>query len=116
MTIDNLGERNLRRWKTVLGLTYDSKPEAIQNLCQSVKELYARSEHVDIENSSVHLHTLNASSIDVLLLIYMDANSYDDELDIREQLIFEIMDLVAKEGLSFAFPSQSVYIESQPKP
>ena len=116
MTIDNLGERNLRRWKTVLGLTYDSKPEAIQNLCQSVKELYARSEHVDIENSSVHLHTLNSSSIDVLLLIYMDANSYDDELDIREQLIFEIMDLVAKEGLSFAFPSQSVYIESQPKP
>ena len=115
MTIDNLGERNLRRWKTVLGLTYDSKPEAIQNLCQSIKELYARSEHIDIENSSVHLHTLNASSIDILLLIYMDANSYDDELDIREQLIFEIMDLVAKEGLSFAFPSQSIYIESQPK-
>ena len=116
MTIDNLGERNLRRWKTVLGLTYDSKPETIQNLCRSIKELYARSEHVDIKNSSVHLHTLNASSIDVLLLIYMDANSYDDELDIREQLIFEIMDLVAKEGLSFAFPSQSIYIESQPKP
>ena len=42
----------------------------------------------------------------------MDANTYDDELDIREQLIFEIMDLVAKEGLSFAFPSQSIYIES----
>ena len=115
MTIDNLGERNLRRWKTVLGLTYESKPEAIQSLCQSIKELYARSEHVDVENSSVHLHTLNASSIDVLLLIYMDANSYDDELDIREQLIFEIMDLVEKEGLSFAFPSQSIYIESQPK-
>ena len=115
MTIDNLGERNLRRWKTVLGLTYDSKPEAIQNLCRAIKELYARSEHVDLENSSVHLHTLNASSIDVLLLIYMDANTYDDELDIREQLIFEIMDLVAKEGLSFAFPSQSIYIESQPK-
>lgn len=116
MTIDNLGERNLRRWKTILGLTYDSKPEAIQNLCRSIKELYARSEHVDVEHSSVHLHTLNASSIDILLLIYMDANSYDDELDIREQLVFEIMDLVAKEGLSFAFPSQSIYIESQPKP
>ena len=52
------------------------------------RNLYARSEHVDIENSSVHLHTLNASSIDVLLLIYMDANTYDDELDIREQLDF----------------------------
>ncbi|HAB90641.1 MAG TPA: hypothetical protein DCF84_08905 [Bacteroidetes bacterium] len=115
MTIDNLGERNLRRWKTVLGLTYDSKPEAIQSLCKSIKELYAHSEHIDIKNSSVHLHTLNASSIDVLLLIYMDANSYGDELDIREQLIFEIMGLVAKEGLSFAFPSQSIYIESQPK-
>ena len=116
MTIDNLGERNLRRWKTVLGLTYDSNPEAIRGLCQSIKELYSNSEHVDTKTSSVHLHTLNASSIDILLLIYIDVNTYDDELNVREQLIFDIMDLVAKEGLSFAFPSQSIYIESQPKP
>ena len=96
MTIDNLGERNLRRWKTVLGLTYDSNPEAIQGLCQSIKELYSNSEHVDTKTSSVHLHTLNASSIDILLLIYIDVNSYDEELTVREQLIFDIMDLVAQ--------------------
>ena len=116
MTIDNLGERNLRRWKTVLGLTYDSNPEAIQGLCQSIKELYSNSEHIDTKTSSVHLHTLNASSIDILLLIYIDVNSYDEELTVREQLIFDIMDLVAQKGLSFAFPSQSIYIESQPNP
>ena len=33
----------------------------------------------------------------------MDVNSYDDELDVREQLIFDIMDLVAKEGFSLPF-------------
>jgi MscS family membrane protein len=60
----------------------------------------------------VYLRYLSASSIDVFVRAYIDAATFKDELAYRQELIFTIMEKVKENGLSFAFPSQSLYIET----
>jgi len=70
--------------------------------------------HIQEENHLVYLRNLSASSIDVFVRAYIDASTFRDELAFRQELLFIIIEKVKANNLSFAFPSQSLYIESIP--
>lgn len=63
----------------------------------------------------VVLDALNDSSIDILVYCFSKAISYGEYLLAKEEILLEIMSIVESQGLSFAFPSQSVYIEQIPQ-
>ena len=51
-----------------------------------------------------------------MVRFYTLTGAYADAVESRARVNFAIMDIVSEMGLSFAFPSQSVYIESLPEP
>ena len=53
---------------------------------------------------------LGASSLDVEVNAYVLTASVDEFLEIRESLLLRFMEVVAKAGTGFAFPSQTVYM------
>ena len=55
-----------------------------------------------------------ASSLDILVYYHLVVADWHDELRARSQNILEFMRLAESIGVSFAFPSQSVYVESTP--
>lgn len=63
----------------------------------------------------VVLNELSDSSIDILVYCFSKAISYGEFLLTKEEILLEIMHIVESMGLSFAFPSQSVYIEQVPQ-
>lgn len=63
----------------------------------------------------VVLNELSDSSIDILVYCFSKAISYGEFLLTKEEILLEIMRIVESMGLSFAFPSQSVYIEQMPQ-
>ena len=40
-------------------------------------------------------------------------DSWEDWLSVKERLAIEIKKIVEKNGVSFAFPSQSIYVEKK---
>ncbi len=42
---------------------------------------------------------------------FTSTNDWDKYLEIKEKLAMKISEVVEEQGLSFAFPSQSIYIE-----
>jgi MscS family membrane protein len=59
----------------------------------------------------VRVEKFNDSSIDVLVYTFANTNEWDKYLEIKEKLAFTIKDIVEENHGSFAFPSQSIYIE-----
>lgn len=57
----------------------------------------------------------SSSSLDVFLYFFVQVASWDEELEAREQVMLAIMKVVEKHKLSFAFPTQTVHVESMPK-
>lgn len=62
----------------------------------------------------VYLDQLNSCSIDILIYCFSTTVNWEEWLKLKEDVLFKIMEIVENNELSFAFPSQSVYVESLP--
>jgi MscS family membrane protein len=60
----------------------------------------------------VRIDKFNDSSIDILLYCFTKTTDWGKWLEIKETLAYKIKEIVKAEGTGFAFPSQSVYIET----
>jgi len=112
--VDNLGVRPRRRCKITLGLTYDTPPDTLQAFVQGVRAILAA--HPKVQKSyDVHFSGFGASSLDILVNYHILAESWTEEMETRSANFLEFLRLAEALGVSFAFPSTSLYVESTPK-
>lgn len=63
----------------------------------------------------VRIDSFSDSSIDIMLYCFTKTTNWGEWLEIKEALAYAIKDIVEGAGSAFAFPSQSLYIESAPE-
>ncbi len=113
--VDNMGLRQFRRFKTDIGITYDTSPKKIDLFIKGIRHILANHPHTRKDNFEVHLNSFGASSINILVYCFIDTAEWAVELKSRHDILYAIIFLAEELGVSFAFPSQSLYIESLPK-
>ncbi len=107
--VDNLGARPMRRWKTTLGLTYDTTPDMLDAFCCGVRKLI--DDHPQTaEGCHVYANEFGASSINVLMVLHVDTRDYAVDLQTRHQLTLDILRLAEELGVGFAFPTRTVHL------
>lgn len=110
--ITNISKAGKRRINEVFGVTYDTDDEKLQRAMDIIKEIC--SERNDLtKETTVFTETLSASSIDIRLWAYVKTNSAAKLVQTRSEIILEVVKRFRAEGIDFAFPSQSIYIEKQ---
>ncbi len=109
--IDNMGQRLFRRYKTVLEMTYQSNALDLENYISDLRKYIQECPEMAKTGNYVSLNNLNASGIAILIYCFFDVPDWENELKAREKFIYAIMDLAKKNNLSFAYPSQSIYLE-----
>jgi MscS family membrane protein len=110
----NYSNRINRRINWIIGLEYNSKLDQIKNFTKSIDKYINESPDFVVNQnfkSFVRIDKFNDSSIDILIYCFTSTNEWDTFLKIKEQLAMKVKGEVEKEGLNFAFPSQSIYIE-----
>ena len=107
--LDNLGLRPVRRVKFHIGLTYDTSTEQIKNIVSDIQEMINSHEKTN-EEGKVRFQEFGASSLDIMILYYVNSPKWEDLIDVKEDVNYKIMDIVKKHNSDFAFPSTSVYL------
>ena len=108
--LDNLGARPVRRVKFNIGLTYDTSVENIKNIVDDIQKLI--DDHpMTNQDGKVRFLEFGASSLDIMVLYYVDSPDWEVLIDTKQKINFDIIDIVNKYQCEFAFPSTSVYIE-----
>ena len=59
----------------------------------------------------VNSDSLGNSSLNIFIYTFASTANWDKYLNIREDIHFKIMQIVEDNNASFAFPSQSIYVE-----
>ena len=108
--LDNLGLRPVRRVKFHIGLTYDTSTEQIKNIVSDIQEMINSHEKTN-EEGKVRFQEFGASSLDIMVLYYVNSPKWEDLIDVKEDINYKIMDIVKKHNSDFAFPSTSVYLQ-----
>jgi len=108
--LDNLGLRSVRRVKFYIGLTYDTSSEKIKNIITEIQNII--DEHPKTNQEGVvKFQEFGPSSLDILILYYVDSPLWEVQLEVKEDINFKIMDVVKKNKSDFAFPSTTVYLQ-----
>ena len=110
----NYTNRTNRRINWIIGLEYNSTLDQIRKLTIDIKEYLQNSDDFTVNESYkafVRLDKFNDSSIDILVYCFSSTNDWEKFLEIKENLAMFIKGKVEELNLSFAFQSQSIYIE-----
>jgi len=113
--IENFSRRGVRRIKIVIGLTYDTTAEQIENILKDLRDMLKN--HPDIakeQTTLVNFDRFEDSYLGIFFYTFTNTSDWKKYLEIREDIHLKIIDIVQKNGSSFAFPSQSVYVEKLP--
>lgn len=111
--IQNCNQRSSRLWQFTLGLTYDTSREQLTHVCRDLAEMLKAQPSVRAETVTVTVDKFNDFSIDILVRLYVTTLPYGDFLEEKSRLNLEIMELVAQEGCSFAFPTTTIDMPHQ---
>lgn len=108
--LNNISLSELKRVRTVLKLTFDSKPENILSLLSNLKKMLI--EHTDTtEANVVHFTEIDSSSLNILVVYFVKGNDDEKMMSVKEEMNLRMMKLVEENGCRFAFPTQSVHVE-----
>jgi len=108
--VDNMGRRTFRRVKTMVSVQYDTTPEQIDAFCEGIRELIRRQPYTRKDYYQVYLNQFAASSLDILVNLYLDCNDWSVELRERHRLFVDIVRLAKTLGVQFAFPTQTIHL------
>lgn len=111
--VDNIGIRTRRRVTFSLGLSYDTPPDTLQAYVEAVRAILAANPSVQ-NTYEVHFNGFGGSSLDILVYYHVLSESWTEELETRAECNLECLRAAEALGVSFAFPSQSVYLEATP--
>ncbi len=113
--IENFSRRGIRRIKMTIGLTYGTTSEQITRIIADIKSMLQEHEGIaQNESLMVNFNDFGDSSLNIFIYTFAHTANWAKYLDIREDIHLKIMKIVEENGSSFAFPSQSVYVESLP--
>ncbi|MEM6507175.1 MAG: mechanosensitive ion channel domain-containing protein, partial [Planctomycetota bacterium] len=109
-TVDNYGRRKYRRWKTHVGVQYDTPPDKLIAFTEGIRELVRQHPYTRKDYYQVWMHQWSSSSMDVLLYIFFEVPDWSTELRERERMFVDIVRLADSLGVQFAFPTQTVHL------
>ena len=114
--INNIGRRNARRYSPVLGIMYNTPQAKIESFVKGIEAIILNHPATKKDNVQVSFYSYNSSSLDIRVVMFFELGDIQEELRAREAINMQIFQLAEELGVSFAFPSQSLYIEqSAPK-
>ena len=112
-TVQNAALRTMRPYKFNLGVTYGTTRPKLEQLMADLKAMLDESPYTNKGTNIVQLVSFGDSSINILVSAYLTTNAYTEFLQMQNDLNLNIMDIMQADGVDFAFPSTSVYIEKK---
>ena len=114
-TVNNFGKRNMRRFKCMIGLRYDTPVEKMEEYLQEVRNLLSENPAIVQDGIFVYLNKMSASSLDIMVYTFFQVPDWRAELAEKEKLFLSFMRTAQRVGVGFAFPTQTIEIEQFPQ-
>jgi MscS family membrane protein len=111
LQIENFARRERIWYHPTISLRYETTPDQIRYVLVQIRRMLYAHPKVDSASARVRFVGFGGSSLDLEVFSYVNESDYGAYLEVAEDLNLRVMDIVAEAGSSFAFPSQTTYLE-----
>jgi MscS family membrane protein len=116
-SVINFSSMTHRRIYWMIAVQYCTTVEQLRQIRDNIEEyIYASEDFAKPPEvpTFIRIDRFNDSSIDIMVYCFTKTIVWGDWLAIKEKLAYRIKEIVEGAGAGFAFPSQSVYVETLP--
>ncbi len=108
--IQNFKRLEKRRVVINLGVLYQTPSKLLKEIPNIVKEIFSKMEGVSLER--IHLSDFGDSSINFELVYWVESSEYYNHMEVKQKILLDIFDAFVTEGIDFAYPTQSIFLEN----
>ncbi|HRI65712.1 MAG TPA: mechanosensitive ion channel family protein [Polyangium sp.] len=112
--IENFAARDRLRLNEKLGLVYSTKPETVRVIVEKMREYLHERPDIFPDTILVHLVAFGDSALIIEVNAWLVGQVWADFLVWRQETLLGLMEIVEAHGSAFAFPTQTVHIETLP--
>lgn len=106
--LENLSLRNSHRIKFNIGLKYDTPSEVMMKIAEEIKS-FINSRALIGEDTIVTFDAIGETALNIQVQYFIVVSGGADYAQIKEEINYQIMKIVAANGASFAQPMQQVF-------
>lgn len=106
----NCNNLKTRRFDCMLNLHLDTTADEIKKLIEKIKLVLKNNPKIDADTVQVVFDAISAYSSDIKIFLYIKETEYIKYLKVKEGIYFDILEVIDKENIELAYPTQTVYL------
>ncbi len=112
--VHNFKKMERRRVVFTIGVTYQTTAEQLKQIPDIITTIIESTEHVAFDRC--HFFGFGDFSLDFETVFFVDTNDYATYMTARQHINLRIFEAFAKEGIEFAYPTQTLFVERSGQP
>jgi MscS family membrane protein len=113
-TVENLTLGTMFRQRLLVQVTYQTPRVKLEALISGFSQILVDHPMTNKDNYHVRFNDFGESSLNILVIFYLNVTNYATELKEREEILLLIMDLAQQIGVEFAFPTRTLHVDTMP--
>ena len=94
-----------------LGVLYQTTPEQLRKIPELVNNIFSTIDKVTLDR--IHLSDFGDFSINFELVYWVESSDFTLHMDIKQKILLAIFDQFVENNIDFAYPTQSIFIETK---
>ena len=112
MRVESYAARDRLRLSCTIGLVYGTTAEQMRQVLRDLEEVLRNHPKIWSENIAVRFKEFGASARNIEVMAWFLTVDYSEFQTIRQEVLLSFMECVKRAGTAFAFPTQTVYLET----
>ncbi len=107
--IQNYKRMRRRRMELLFGVTYQTKPEKLEQIPKIVESITNNTETCSFDRA--HFRAFGASSLDFQCIYYVESSDKKESMDVQEKVNLALLRAFEEAGIEMAYPTQTLYVK-----
>lgn len=112
--VENYAHRDRFLFNPTFEFRMETSPDQLRYLLVEIRSILYAHPQVNNEPAKVRFTGFSASGHKIEAFAYIEAPNLDTSQEIQEDILLRILEVVAKSGTDFAYPSQTLYMAKDP--
>jgi MscS family membrane protein len=110
MRLESFTARDRLRLATVIGLVYETSAAQMREVLAGFEQVLRAQPRIWPDAMVVRFREFAASSLDIEVMAWFQTSDWSEFQLIRQEVLMQFMEVVARAGTSIAFPTRTVHI------